>query len=156
MMNRPLSLHEQNISEALRGNKNAEGTRRVGLKKPIRNKALEVRMGLLGFQKEGNFWRRRDDGKLFNVKGTNFKEVKEEAEEQKPTLRVVKQKKTAKPKKPKEGIVEQMLQDYDFGEDKGSHDFHSFKQKYGSQFSEQDLKHVVESAIRRQFGYAAS
>ena len=130
---------KQKISEALRGNKNAEGTRRVDIKKPIRNKTLEVRMAILGFQKEGNFWRRRDDGKLFDVKGTNFKEIKEEAkEEQKPTLRIVKQKQSAKSKKPK-GILEQMLQDYDFGEDKGTHDFHSFKQKYGSQFSEQDL-----------------
>ena len=131
---------KQKISEALRGNKNAEGTKRVSLKKPIKNKPLEVRMGLLGFQKEGNFWRRRDDGKLIDMRGTNFREIKEEAkEEQKPSLRVVSQGKSKKSKKPKGGILEQMLQDYDFGEDKGSHDFHSFKQKYGSNFSEADL-----------------
>ena len=129
---------KQKISEALQGNKNAEGTRRVSIKKPIKPKIVSRKVRMIGYSGGKAIWE-REDGSQFYADGGKTVELKEETKsEQKPTLRVVKQKKSAKPKKAK-GIVEQMLYDYDFGEDKGTHDFHSFKKKYGSQFSEHDL-----------------
>ena len=121
------------ISEALRGNKNAEGTRRLSMKKPIKSDPLAAAGRLLP---DGRHFYTRKDGSSFYL--TPKEETKPE---QKPTLREIKTKKSAKSAKAKnpKGILEQMLQDYDFGEDKGSHDFHSFKKKYGSQFSQQDL-----------------
>ena len=120
---------KQKISEALRGNKNAEGTRRVDIKKPIKPKIVSRKTRHVGYSGGKAIWQ-REDGSQFYADGNKIVELKDKEEgtkeEQKPTLRVVKTKKSAKSKKPK-GILEQMLYDYDFGEDKGTHDFHSFK-----------------------------
>ncbi len=49
-------------------------------------------------------------------------------------------KTTKKTKKTKTAsLVDKMLQDYDFGEEQGSYDLHSFHQKYHSNFSKEDL-----------------